>query len=303
MWLDRISAHSTPGTPFSNRSYSPANRRPSHLSPSPYGNRSGLAPKSSSAVSLLTPSDSTTSLQATLHSNGSVLKQSAAKGRPSDVADPLDVLNGIIGKPKGETGAETAESPSHPEVKPDQLVGGIDFDGLSLQEFAAREDDSKRILNSDAGIQTIQQFEKEKDKFQELHSSIFGCDDVSRSVEMYLNDFQTELGAVSAEIESLQTRSVQLNAMLENRRNVEQLLGPAVEEISISPKSIRQIAEGPIDDNWVRALNELETRTTSIEAKIASGSTTKAIEDVRPLLTDIKNKVCLFDFGCAELTL
>ncbi|RMJ28893.1 Vps52 Sac2 family protein [Aspergillus sp. HF37] len=284
MWLDR-------SAPFNSRSYSPAARRPSHLSPSPNNNRPGLAPKNSSTWSLLSPSDSTTSLSAAAQGNGSVLRQSAAKPRPSDVSDPLEVLNGIIGKQTEETaGAETSTPASNPEVKPEQLVENIDFGGLSLQEFVAKEDDSRRILNSDVGAQTIQQFEKERDKFQELHSSIFGCDDVSKAVEMYLNDFQTELGAVSAEIETLQTRSVQLNAMLENRRHVEQLLGPAVEEVCVSPRTIRLIAEGPIDENWTRALNEIGNRTASIEAKIASSSSTKAIEDVRPLLTDVRDK-------------
>lgn len=274
MWLDR-------STSFNSRSYSPAPARPSHLSPSPYNTR-----KNSSFLSLISANDSSTSLSATPHGNGSLFKHGGAKARPSDVSDPLEVLNGIIGRQAGAASdAETSAS------KPEQLVDNIDFGGLSLQEFVTKEGDSMRVLNNDVGSQTIQQFERERDKFQDLHSSISGCDDVSRSVEMYLNDFQTELGAVSAEIETLQTRSVQLNAMLENRRKVEQLLGPAVEEISISPRTIRLIAEGPIDENWTRALNEIETRTTTIEAKVSSSSSTKAIEDVRPLLTDVRNKV------------
>lgn len=115
-----------------------------------------------------------------------------------------------------------------------------------------------------------------------------------KAVESYLTDFQTELGVVSAEIESLQTRSIQLNAMLENRRNVERLLGPAVEEISISPRAVKSIVDGPIDENWVKALNEIEARSATIEAKAASSGSVKAIEDVKPLLTDIKNKVSIF---------
>ncbi|KAJ6144350.1 hypothetical protein N7470_008245 [Penicillium chermesinum] len=139
--------------------------------------------------------------------------------------------------------------------------------------------------------QTVQQFEQERDKFQGLHTSISGCDEVSKSVELYLSDFQSELGAVSAEIETLQTRSTQLNAMLENRRNVEKLLGPAVEEISLSPKAVRTIADGPMDENWVRALNEIDARTTSIEAKAASSSGLKAVEDMRPLLIDAIERI------------
>ncbi|KAJ5143268.1 Vps52/Sac2 [Penicillium bovifimosum] len=52
------------------------------------------------------------------------------------------------------------------------------------------------------------------------------------------------------------------------------------------------IVEGPIDENWVRALNEIDSRSTNIEAKaVASANGYKAIEDVRPLLVDVKDKV------------
>ncbi|GAB1216359.1 hypothetical protein ATERTT37_005573 [Aspergillus terreus] len=195
-----------------------------------------------------------------------------------------------MGKQRTENRNSDASLRPEADTKPAQLVEDIDFEGLSLEEFVAKQDQPRRAANSGVDAQTLQQFEKERDKFQDLHSAITGCDDVSKSVEMYLSEFQTELGAVSAEIESLQTRSIQLNAMLENRRKVEKLLGPAVEEISISPAAVRQIAEGPIDDNWVKALNEIEARTASIEAKVSSSNTTKSIEDVRPLLEDIKKK-------------
>ncbi|KAB8261938.1 Vps52-domain-containing protein [Aspergillus pseudonomiae] len=293
MWLDRMSGHSTPpGPPIDSRSNSPLPRRPtSRLSPYAQNSRPHPSRPGSSLSNLLTPSDSTTSLSATPRGDDSVLKQSPARARPSNVADPLDVLNDVIGKRK-ETLAET-ESPvlsSTPEAKPSQLVAEIDFGDLSLEEFVTKPDEPRRVSNSDIGAQTIQQFEKERDKFQDLHSAITGCDDVSKSVEKYLNDFQTELGAVSAEIETLQTRSIQLNAMLANRRNVEQLLGPAVEEICIAPKAVRLIVEGPIDENWVKALNEIESRAATIEAKASSPSSTKSVEDVRPLLSDIKKK-------------
>lgn len=80
-----------------------------------------------------------------------------------------------------------------------------------------------------------------------------------------------------------------MNAKLENRRNVERLLGPAVEDISISPNAIRTIVDGLIDENWVKALNEIEARSISIEK--SSGSSLKAVDDVKPLLVDLKNKV------------
>ncbi|CAG7975885.1 unnamed protein product [Penicillium salamii] len=294
MWRDRISGQTTPaGANSRNLSPLPLPRRSSsQLSPSPY-NRPGVTSRTSSTSLLATPNESTTSLPGTARgANGSPLKQtSIQRPRPANVPDPLEVLNGIIGKESQI--AKNVPTLSSDVGRPAQLVETIRFDGLSLEEFLEKEEPTPRrqTLDNDINAQTVQQFEKERDRFQELHTSITGCDEVSKSVELYLNDFQNELGAVSAEIETLQSRSTQLNAMLENRRSVERLLGPAVEEISISPKAVRTIVEGPMDENWVRALNEIDTRTTNIEAKAAaSNNGFKAVEDVRPLLTDVKNK-------------
>ncbi|CAG8261382.1 unnamed protein product [Penicillium salamii] len=294
MWRDRISGQTTPaGANSRNLSPLPLPRRSSsQLSPSPY-NRPGVTSRTSSTSLLITPNESTTSLPGTARgANGSPLKQtSIQRSRPANVPDPLEVLNGIIGKESQI--AKNVPTFSSGVERPAQLVETIRFDGLSLEEFLEKEEPTPRrqTMDNDINAQTVQQFEKERDRFQELHTSITGCDEVSKSVELYLNDFQNELGAVSAEIETLQSRSTQLNAMLENRRSVERLLGPAVEEISISPKAVRTIVEGPMDENWVRALNEIDTRTTNIEAKAAaSNNGFKAVEDVRPLLTDVKNK-------------
>jgi hypothetical protein len=296
MWRDRISVQSTPSGANS-RNLSPLPRRSSsQLPPSPYNSRPGVTSRTSSTSLLATPNDSTTSLPGTARgTSGSPLKQTGIQQpRPANIPDPLEVLNEIIGK-ENQTDKHVPQLSSVPE-RPGQLVEAIQFDGLSLEEFLGKEDPAprKKSRESDVNAQTVQQFEHERDKFQELHTSITGCDDVSKSVELYLNDFQNELGAVSAEIETLQSRSTQLTAMLENRRNVERLLGPAVEEISISPKAVRTIVEGPIDENWVRALNEIDSRTANIEAKAAASSNGyKAVEDVRPLLADVRTKVSM----------
>lgn len=99
------------------------------------------------------------------------------------------------------------------------------------------------------------------------------------------------MGAVSAEIETLQSRSTALNTKLENRKVVEKLLGPAVEEISISPAVVKRISEGPIDHAWVKALEELEKRSRTIDNKLKGSDKVLAISDVKPLLDDLTNLV------------
>ncbi len=103
--------------------------------------------------------------------------------------------------------------------------------------------------------------------------------------------FQQDLGAVSAEIETLQSRSTAMNTRLDNRKVVEKLLGPAVEEISVSPAVVLTITEGQIDASWTKALDELDKRSKTIDARYKESERTSAMSDVKPLLDDLKNKV------------
>jgi hypothetical protein len=114
---------------------------------------------------------------------------------------------------------------------------------------------------------------------------------VLKSVESYLSAFQTDLGTVSAEIESLQNRSTSLNQRLENRKEVEKLLGPVVDDIVLPPRDVRRLVEGDVNDTWVRTLHETDRRIKAIESK--DPSTVKAVEEVQPELEKIKHKVCM----------
>ncbi|QSS66087.1 Vps52/Sac2 family protein [Histoplasma capsulatum] len=304
MWLDRFSAHpssasgaSTPGP----RGYSPA-RRPQHqqhLGAATQQSRPAFSPRSSSlSVSLTTtPNATSTSLPNTLRqASGSTFhRQNGSKPdqRPtgSTAVDPLEVLYGIIGKRPGtEADSDTptivhATGTVEATDKPECLVEDIDFGELSLEEFAQQKEEREEgKLKRRVDVQTIEQC------FQDLHSAINGCDDVLKSVESYLSRFRTDLGVVSVEIESLQSRSAQLNSQHENRRNLERLLGPAVEDVSISPKVVHLISEGPINQEWVKALNEVETRSANIEANMSTASNVRAVEDIKPLLSDLKAK-------------
>lgn len=59
----------------------------------------------------------------------------------------------------------------------------------------------------------------------------------------------------------------------------------------MSPSTIRLISDGPINQEWVRALAEVESRSAMVETKASSADNVKAIEDVKPLLEDLRNKV------------
>ena len=131
--------------------------------------------------------------------------------------------------------------------------------------------------------------QRDQDRFQDLHQSIAQCDSVLQTVEAHLAKFQTDLGLVSTEIEALQIRSSLLTAKLENRKNVEKVLGPAVEEISIAPSVVKKISEGEIDEQWANALEEVERWSKSVLEK-PRDQRAKATEDMQVLAENLINR-------------
>lgn len=105
-----------------------------------------------------------------------------------------------------------------------------------------------------------------------------------------MTSFQTDLSAVAAEIETLQSRSSSLNNKLENRQKVEKLLGPLVEQITLSPKVVQKISEGPVDEAWMKSLDELSAKMKSAEMNEA-GASSKALTDLKPLMEQLSDKV------------
>ncbi|KAI9892866.1 MAG: hypothetical protein M1814_001025 [Vezdaea aestivalis] len=277
MWPDRLSNQPPP------RQYSTSPRRPSHLGPGAFPTRPPYSPRSSSLSLPLNQSSSSLSAPGR-PANGSNLRQSTVASTPGTVSDPLEVLSDIIGN------TVTRTSSSHTDESRPAVLEDIDFGTLSIQEFAAAESEKKDHRNLSNGAPVVQDYETEEAKFEDLHLSITACDEVLKSVETYLASFQADLGNVSSEIESLQSRSTALNKRLDNRKQVERLLGPIVEDISISPSVIKKLSEGPIDDSWAKTLRDLERRLKSVEDKSESTQSIKAFRDAQPLLRNLIDK-------------
>jgi len=290
MWLEHFSrqSQSTPSaTP--NRALSPAPRRSVQLGPSTLPRRPGLAPRTSSLSVAGLGAISTESLPAAARiPNGTNLRNELASSPAGDVSDPLEILQSILGSlPNGDK--ESADGDHAESGKLAVLEEDVDFGGLSLEEFAEGAP-AAGYVDRGVRIPVVEDFEKEKDKFEDLHKSILACDEVLKSVETYLTNFRADLAAVSSEIEHLQDRSAHLNNKLQNRKAVEKVLGPEVEAFAIPPAVVRKITEGTVDDGWVKALDELEKRSKVIDAKTKEGINSKAAQDIRPLVDDISTK-------------
>lgn len=308
MWLDRLSGSqanaSGPSTPqLTSRHNSPLPRKPqANLSPYVTSQRQGPSPRGSSLS--LVSSESTTSLLASSRKpNGSEVKQPAAPQVPDSVKILERLLaadSEIVGKPQGKASLITEED----------LGLDVDFGGLSLRELAtgSSDGDATSFRRPQNASECTLQFrctvpsdcisraklplpdENDKARFDALHRSIVACDDILNSVEINLADFRNDLSTVSADIETLQTRSSILSRRLENRKRIEKALGPLVEELSVSPETISRITTSHIDEAWAKTLIELDKRASAVQ-KLSGTQQGKASEELGPILEKLILKV------------
>ncbi|KAK4193920.1 Sac2 family-domain-containing protein [Podospora australis] len=300
MWLDRFAAHppgSTP-PPASSRS-SPLPRRTSG-GVSPYitsQQRPGISPRGSS-LSLVSNTSSSSLLASSKRANGSALKQSTTV---DDGPDPEETLARILGPlPIDDAASVDGKTIA---INEEALELDFDFGGLSLRELAESDggqeavdtykpqtvEDCRLFLSFVTPFPCTHSFvivERDKAKYEELHRSIRKCDEILSSVETNLTSFRNDLAAVSADIETLQARSTALNVRLENRKAVEKSLGPIVEELSVSPLVVSNIADGHIDEAWVKTLAEVDKRAMAHKKNSQQTQQTqnKALADIGPLL-------------------
>lgn len=309
MWLDRLGAQhnlQSPSNPNS-RPISPLPRRVSSQRGSPYITSQSRSTRGSDTSLVSSNSDTGSSVSLLRGSsgrpNGGQLGTSSLRQTTTvdDGSESLAVLGKILGgevaaEPVASSGAASPgprlEDPFSSTISQEDLEIEFDFGGVSLREFVARGDDG----GPSAGVhrsQTVEEYEQAKTKYEDLHRSIRACDDVLSSVETNLTSFRDDLAAVSADIEHLQARSTALNVRLENRKAVEKGLGPVVEELSVSPVVVSEIAEGHVDESWVKMLAEVEKRSEAVakSSKQQQGQgQSRALADLAPLLEKLTLK-------------
>ncbi|UPL02148.1 hypothetical protein LCI18_013082 [Fusarium solani-melongenae] len=299
MWLDRLAggpaSNPGPSTPQpGNRAYSPLPRRTSSsLSPYVTSQRGGVSPRGSS-LSLVSNDSSSSLLSSSRRPNGSNLRQtSTIETGP----DSLEVLETLLAGFSTDSDSATKQK----TISQDDIDFEADFGGLSLKELAASQAPEPATFNT-RKPQTAEESENERSKLEDLHRSIEACDDVLNSVEINLASFRNDLAIVSADIESLQTRSTALSRRLENRKQVEKALGPLVEELSLSPEVISKISEGHIDETWAKMLAELDRKTVSFKKK-SETRPSKAAKDLEPILEKLTLKAIerIRDFIVAQI--
>jgi hypothetical protein len=147
-------------------------------------------------------------------------------------------------------------------------------------------------------------YTKEIAQYQTLHNEIEKAQLLLNSLESSLTSFQTDLNALSADMEALQTRSLDQGRKLEIRIQAEGKLAPLVEALILPPSIVSQIAEKDISPQWRASLKYLTRRRDELATlkdqqgfSAIQGAeeqlnlvTRKAVERIRDyMVTRIKN--------------
>lgn len=130
LWRSHFAQDGSPSPMSQTRSQSPAPRRSMHL-PSNVSLRPGLAPRTSSLAHLAGQNHSTSSL-----GTGIPTSSVAKSQRGTEHANPLKILESILGRPVSSEKSDAAAREPIDIVKPSILNSQIDFGSVSLEEFA-----------------------------------------------------------------------------------------------------------------------------------------------------------------------
>ncbi|KAI1113798.1 Vps52-domain-containing protein [Nemania sp. NC0429] len=305
MWLDRLAGQSP--SPASSqppsRAYSPAPAR-SSSSLGPYvtsQQRPGVSPRSSSLSIASADSSASSLLASSRRTAGSNLKQTTTVYAGPD---PVDILATLLADSIPGSATSTPSLPQNQvtTITSEDLHATFDFGQLSLQSLALLDEPRSMNINSNPP-QSAEEHDRSEAKFEALHQSIQACDEILASVETNLASFQNDLATVSADIETLQERSAALNIRLENRKAVEKGLAPVVEEMSVSPVVVAKIADGHVDEAWVKALHEVDKKDAAYKKGGLGSERNKGLQDLGPLLEKLVQKAIerIRDFLVAQI--
>ncbi|KAI8996877.1 Sac2 family-domain-containing protein [Pilobolus umbonatus] len=185
------------------------------------------------------------------------------------------------------------------EEEDDSVDSDVDFDDdiigddivtqaleneMDLREYA------HQIANEKSAVQrTLENnYLQHVASFINLHNEIESCDEVLRRMEDLLNVFQTDLGDISGEIQSLQEQSTHMSVKLKNRKVVETRLGKALQGMVIPPYMIKKIMEGEVDEVWLQYLQAIHKQMRFVKAN--QNRPIKALKNVGPELEKLRLK-------------
>ncbi|GAA5797571.1 Sac2 family-domain-containing protein [Helicostylum pulchrum] len=181
----------------------------------------------------------------------------------------------------------------------DEIVSQALENEMDLREYAKQIAQEKISVQRDLENNYLEHIQS----FVDLHTEIQSCDEVLGRMEELLNVFQSDLGNISGEIQSLQEQSTFMSVKLKNRKTVENRLGKALKGMVIPPYVIKKITEGDVDEVWLEYLLTINKQMRFVKAN--QHRPIKALRNVGPELEKLRLKAAatIRDFFISRIQL
>ncbi|KAL1919768.1 uncharacterized protein VTP21DRAFT_1699 [Calcarisporiella thermophila] len=166
----------------------------------------------------------------------------------------------------------------------DQFIRDSFAKGIDLREYAQQIERDLSTIEKEHEDDYVRQTEN----FVLLHQQIESCDSILETMENMLSTFQSDLGKISAEIQTLQDRSSSMAIKLKNRKGVEDKLSEVLDGLVVPPYMIKKIFESDIDDVWIAYLTEIDKKMGYVKSN--RDKSIRALRDVGPKLEKLRLK-------------
>ncbi|KAL7326846.1 Vacuolar protein sorting-associated protein 52 [Mucor circinelloides] len=181
----------------------------------------------------------------------------------------------------------------------DEIVSQALENEMDLREYAKQIAQEKTSVQRNLENNYIEHVQS----FVDLHAEIQTCDEVLGRMEELLSVFQSDLGNISGEIQTLQEQSTVMSVKLRNRKTVESRLGKALQGMVIPPDVIKKITEGDVDELWLEYLLTINKQMRFVKAN--QHRPIKALRNVGPELEKLRLKAAatIRDFFVSRIQL
>lgn len=155
----------------------------------------------------------------------------------------------------------------------------VDLSPPDLDVTPGHSSNTLTLYNDNNNDDGLDHYEQEMLDYIQLDKEIAQSDKLLDIMEKDLGEFQGEINALSGDIESLQTRSIQLSQRIETRKQVESKLAPLIQALIIPPTIVKQIIEGEVSPQWRAALKYIVNWQKEMQEMKSTNEQTKAIID------------------------
>ncbi|EGD74267.1 hypothetical protein PTSG_06276 [Salpingoeca rosetta] len=156
--------------------------------------------------------------------------------------------------------------------------------GIDLRVYARQVEKDLELLERES----IQDYMKEAKRMAQLHQQVRVCDGILQNMERMLSTFQSDLGNIGGEIQSLQEESLGMSVKLKNRRTIQDRLSDFVSNMALSAELVDSICspDPTITPQFEAAVGDLHRKLAFVSSQ---PETTVAVADVHADLTKLKS--------------